>query len=83
MCFVIILLTMVLLCSMKSIAYSSIGLPFVLYCPYALQPLMIHESREQLLDEVKALMYIALKTKRSLIIPNILVGATSMMCFVT
>jgi hypothetical protein len=44
---------------------------------------MIHESREQLLDEVKALMYIALKTKRSLIIPNILVGATSMMCFVT
>mmetsp|Transcript_29431 Transcript_29431/g.49682 ORF Transcript_29431/g.49682 Transcript_29431/m.49682 type:complete len:466 (-) Transcript_29431:695-2092(-) len=38
------------------------------------KPLMIHESREQLLDEVKALMYIALKTKRSLIIPNILIG---------
>ena len=40
---------------------------------------MIHESREQLLDEVKALMYIALKTKRSLIIPNILVGAASLL----
>lgn len=39
-----------------------------------MQPLMIHESREQLLDEVKALMYVALKTGRSLIIPNILVG---------
>ena len=37
---------------------------------------MIHESREQLLDEVKALMYIAMKTNRSLIIPNVLVGKT-------
>ena len=35
---------------------------------------MIHESREQMLDELKALMYVAIKTKRSLIIPNILVG---------
>jgi hypothetical protein len=39
-----------------------------------IKPLMVVESRAQLLDEMRALCYIAIKTKRSLIIPNILIG---------
>eukprot|EP00603_Paraphysomonas_imperforata_P006984 CAMPEP_0114436028 /NCGR_PEP_ID=MMETSP0103-20121206/13198_1 /TAXON_ID=37642 ORGANISM="Paraphysomonas imperforata, Strain PA2" /NCGR_SAMPLE_ID=MMETSP0103 /ASSEMBLY_ACC=CAM_ASM_000201 /LENGTH=643 /DNA_ID=CAMNT_0001606199 /DNA_START=165 /DNA_END=2092 /DNA_ORIENTATION=+ len=39
-----------------------------------IKPLMVVESRAQLLDEMRALCYIAMKTKRSLIIPNILIG---------
>jgi hypothetical protein len=39
------------------------------------KPLMVVSSREQLLDEMHALCYVAIKTRRSLIIPNILIGA--------
>lgn len=39
-----------------------------------IKPLMVVSSREQLLDEIRALCYIAAVTERSLIIPNILIG---------
>lgn len=40
-----------------------------------IKPLMVATTRAALLDEMHALCYIAIKTKRSLIIPNILIGA--------
>jgi len=38
------------------------------------KPLMLRTSVQDLLDEVRALAYVALRTNRSLIIPNILLG---------
>ena len=42
--------------------------------PTLIKPLMVVASRDQLVDEIRALCFIATRAKRSLIIPNILIG---------
>jgi hypothetical protein len=40
------------------------------------QPLMLHSTVEALLDEIHSLAYLAARSNRSLIVPNILIGTT-------